>query len=272
MAKVSRFKEISDFKPNSHLIFSSVATYVSLPTYMLQLMSTQNLLNINEVAQAVFDDVQQLFSKDKESFYLVGYSFGAMITLELAKLLEAKGKKGQVVLIDGAPTFLKKLVVDQMPTTDSDEAVQVVLLNGIIRTVYPEEQIDVQQIMKENPTWEARVERMLDFASDQYLYSSDYLRSMANCLFQRIKMVLDYKADPSQILRSPITLVRPTEISIVDVDEDYGVHKLTKGITAVKYVEGNHFTMLENPKLVQIINELDPALESNRSFKKHNAI
>lgn len=239
---------------------------------MLQLMSTQNKLSIDEVASAVLPDVRKLFSNDKESFYLVGYSYGAMITLELAKLLEAQGLKGQVVLIDGAPTFLKKLVVDQMPTTHSDEAVQIVLLSGIIRTVYPEEQIDVFQIMKDHPTWESRVERLLDFANDQYLYSSDYLRTMANCLFQRIKMVLNYKIDPSQILRSPITLVRPTEISIVDVDDDYGIQKLTKGITAVKYVEGNHFTMLENSKLVQIINELDPALESNRSFKKHNAI
>lgn len=252
--------------------FFSVATSVSIPTYMLQLMSTQNSQTINEVAQAVLGDVQNLFNKDKESFYLVGYSYGAMVTLELAKLLEAKGLKGQVVLIDGAPTFLKKLVVDQMPTTHSDDAVQTVLLSGIIRTVYPEEQIDVFQIMRDNPTWESRVERLLDYASDQYLYSTDYLRSMANCLFQRIKMVLKYNIDPSQILRSPITLVRPTEISIVDVDEDYGIQRLTKGITAVKYVEGNHFTMLENSKLVQIINELDPALESNRSFKKHNAI
>lgn len=240
---------------------------------MLQLMSTHNLLSIEEVSKAVFNNVlQDVFSKDKENFYLVGYSFGAMVTIELAKLLEETGLRGQIVLIDGAPTFLKKLVVDQMPTTHSDDSVQIVLISGIIRTIFPEESIDVMQIMKNNPTWESRLEKLLELSSDQYLYSTEYLRKMANCLFQRIKMVINYKFESCTMLRSPITLVRPTEISIVDVEEDYGIHKLTSGTTSVKYVEGNHFTMLDNSKLIQILNDLDPALEANRSFKKHNAI
>ena len=180
--------------------------------------------------------------------------------------------RGQIVLIDGAPTFLKKLVVDQMPQANTDEAVQSVLIHGIMRTVFPEEKIDGMQIMKDNPTWESRVDKIVELATDQYLYTTEYLRKMATCLFRRIKMVINYKTDPSQMLKSPITLVRPTEISIVDVDEDYGIHKLTSGNTNVKFVDGNHLTMLENAKLIQIINELDPALESNRSFKKHNSI
>lgn len=159
-----------------------------------------------------------------------------------------------------------------MPATQSDEAVQLVLINGIMRTVYPEEKIDVIQILKNNPTWESRLDKVVEMASDQYLYSQEYLRTMANCLFARIKMVINYEPESNHVLKSPITLVRPTEISIVDVEEDYGIHKLTNGNTNVKYVEGNHLTMLENSKLVQIINELDPSLESNRSFKKHNAI
>lgn len=240
---------------------------------MLQLMSTQNLISIQAVTNAIFNNVQQdVFKDNKEHFYLVGYSFGALITIELAKLLEEFGLKGQIVLIDGAPQFLKKLVVDQMPATHSDEGVQNVLLSGIMRTIFPEEKIDLMQIMKNNPTWEMRIEKVIEMATDQYLYSTDYLRTMANCMFQRIKMVIDYKTDPSHMLKSPITLVRPTEISIVDVDEDYDIHKLTNGNTNVKYVEGNHLTMLENAKLIQIINELDPSLESNRSFMKHNSI
>lgn len=235
-------------------------------------MSTQNLTTIQEVAKHIFDNVQQVFSKEKENFYLVGYSFGALITLELAKLLEDSGLRGQIVLVDGAPAFLKKLVVDQMPTTHSDEAVQNVLISGIMRTIFPEEKVDVMEIMRNNPTWESRVERLVEMATDQYLYSTDYLRKMANCIFQRIKMVIEYKSDPQRLLKSPVTLIRPTEISIVDVDEDYGVFKLTNGTTNLRYIEGNHLTMLENQKLVQIINELDPAFETNRSFKKLHSI
>lgn len=251
----------------------SIGNSVTIPAYMLQLMSTQNNLTIQDVTQAIFEDVlQDVFSKDKENFYVVGYSFGSLIALELAKLLENRGLRGKVLLIDGAPTFLKKLVVDQMPVAQSDEAVQNVLINGIMRTVYPEEKVDVMQIMKNNSTWELRLEKLLELAADQYVYSTDYLRTMANCLFQRIKMVIDYQDNEHQIIKSPVTLVRPTEISIVDVDDDYGLHKLTCGTMNVKYIEGNHLTMLENPKLIQIINELNPELGSNRSFMKHMAI
>lgn len=270
MAKVRTISVVHNFR--NYFLSSSLSNSLSLPSYMLQLMSTQSLNSIQDIAKAVFDDVQQMFSKDKENFYLIGYSFGALVTIELAKLLEDSGLRGQIVLVDGAPAFLKKLVVDQMPTTHSDEAVQNVLISGIMRTIFPEEKVDVMEIMRDNPTWESRVERLVEMATDQYLYSTDYLRRMANCIFQRIKMVIEYKATPGRILKSPITLVRPTEISIVDVDEDYGVFKLTNGQTNLKYIEGNHLTMLENAKLVQIINDLDPALETNRSFKKLHSI
>jgi fatty acid synthase, animal type len=245
---------------------------VSLPAYMLQLMGTKDVDSLQDIARAVFDDVRSLIlNKEKENFYLVGYSFGALITIELVHMLEESGLRGQVVLVDGAPGFLKKLVVDQMPSAQSDEAVQNVLISGVMRNIFPEEKVDVMQIMKNYPTWELRVEKVLEMATDQYLYSTDYLRTMANCLFQRLKMVINYKPT-NKMIKSPITLIRPTEISIVDVEEDYGIQKLTRGNTNVKYVEGNHLTMLENSKLIQIINELDPALEANRSFKKHNAI
>jgi fatty acid synthase len=240
---------------------------------MLQLMGTKELRSITEISKSIYPMVlEDVFNKEREHFYVVGYSYGAMLALEVTKMLEKKGKKGNLVLIDGAPLFLKKLVVDQMPTSDTDEAVQNVLLSGIMRVVFPEEKVDVLEIMKENPTWEARVEKILDLCKEQYLYTTDYLRDMANCLFHRIKMVLDFKPDFQDVIKSSITLIRPTEISIVDVDEDYGLKRLTRGVVSVKYVDGNHLTMLENSKLVQIINELDPSLESNRSFKKHMAI
>lgn len=239
-----------------------------MPTFMLQLMNTMEATSITELVNLIYPDVTQSVFSNAENFYIVGYSFGALIALDLAKALEANGMKGRIVLIDGAPAFLRKLVVDQMPTADLDEGVQAVLIMGIIRMVFPEEKIDTLQIMKDYPTWELRVDKMVELAKDQYLYSTDYLRKMANCLFLRIKMVICYKNDMQTLLKAPITLIRPTEISIVEVDEDYGLQKLTKGEVDVKFINGNHMTMTENPKLVQIINELNPVLQSNLTFKK----
>lgn len=213
-----------------------------------------------------------MFDKTKGHFYLVGYSFGAFITLELAKMLEDSGLKGQVVLIDGAPLFLKKLAVDQMSTSYSDEVVQVVLIAGILHTIFPDENVDMEKLLKECPTWEERVDRILEVCKDQQIYSEEYLRKMTNALFYRIKMALEYDTDAINPIKSNITIVRPNEVSVVDIDEDYGLSKYTTGIVNLKFVEGNHITMLDNLKLSQIINEHNPDFTSNDTFKKHMAI
>lgn len=180
--------------------------------------------------------------------------------------------KGHVVLVDGAPAFLKKLAVDQMTTNFTDESVQIILLAGILRTIFPEENLDVARVILDYPTWDERVNQILELSKDQHLYSQEYLRTMTNALFSRIKMALHYDLDIITPIKSPITLIRPSEVSVVDIDEEYGLSKYTTGTVSLKFIEGNHITMLENHKLTQIINESDPALESNRSFNKHMAI
>lgn len=208
----------------------------------------------------------------KEHFYLVGYSFGAFLTIELARMLEESGKKGHVVLIDGAPLFLKKLAVDQVSTTYTDEVVQIVLLSGILRTIFPDENINVQHLLEDFPTWDKRLDKLLELCKDQTIYSLEYLRKMTNALLQRIKMALEYDLDNIKPIKSIITLVRPNEVSVVDIDEEYGLGSYSRQNINLKFIEGNHITMLENNKLPQIINETDPALESNKSFKKYHIL
>lgn len=58
-----------------------------------------------------------------------------------------------------------------------------------------------------------------------------------------------------------------TEISIADIDEEYGLTNHTQETVSLKFVEGNHITMLDNPKLVQMINELDPLLKDKVNFE-----
>lgn len=58
---------------HSYYFFFSVANSVSLPTYLLQLMSTQKSPSIVEISKAIFDNVQQeVFTKGTEKFYIVG--------------------------------------------------------------------------------------------------------------------------------------------------------------------------------------------------------
>ncbi|KAL6446819.1 hypothetical protein ACFW04_001327 [Cataglyphis niger] len=54
--------------------------------------------------------------KDQKEFLIVGYSFGSLIAIELARLLEAKNFIGRLILIDGAPDWMKFLNLKECST------------------------------------------------------------------------------------------------------------------------------------------------------------
>ncbi|XP_055698842.1 fatty acid synthase [Phlebotomus papatasi] len=250
--------------------FYAISANISLPAFVLQLTHTIRIQSIPEIAKAVIEDIKNEVMKTSEFFYLVGYSFGAFITLEIARLLEESGMSGQILLIDGAPAFLKRLAIGQMTEDYTDETIQIVLISGIIRIIFPDENAeDLFARISELKTWEDRVNKLVELSKHQHVYSEGYLRLMADALLMRLKVILE--ADITNIvpLKCPITLVRPTEVSIVDIDEDYELSKYTTGPVNLKFIEGNHISMLENSKLPQIINDLDPKLESDKAFKKY---
>jgi hypothetical protein len=67
--KIQTIKNQTSF----NIFLCSVANSVAIPAYMLQLMNTQQTTSITEITGSIFDDVQQeVFTKDKENFYVVG--------------------------------------------------------------------------------------------------------------------------------------------------------------------------------------------------------
>lgn len=207
----------------------------------------------------LLQDIKQNVFKNCKEFVLVGYSFGALVTLEIARLLELSGMNGQVVLIDGAPPFLKHLVVDQMPDNFTDEALQLLLIINLIRMIFPDEHIDIIKAITASETWDDRINQLLDFAKDQNMYSKEYIRNMTNATFLRIKMAVNIDLNVIEPITSPITLIRPTEASMIDIVEDYGLSKYTTDAVHLNFIEGNHSSMLDNNKLIKIINDLNLA-------------
>lgn len=251
--------------------WNNLAASIQIPSFCLQLTHTINLLTIADITQSVYEEVRNEVFSQANQFYLVGYSFGAFITLEMAYLLEQTGMKGQVVLIDGAPAFLKKLAIGQLSADYTDEHIQIILVTGIIRVIFPEENPeDLYNKIAMIPTWELRVDKLVELSADQNLYSVEYLRQMTEALYNRIRVTMHYGEDSTiKKMQSSITLIRPTEVSVVDIDEDYELCKYTTGVVNLKFIEGNHISILDNPKLPLILNELNPDLEADKTFKDY---
>lgn len=257
----------------SSIAWKNVAAAVNLPAFVLQLMQQANSKSVVELATSLFDEIKSTVFKKQEFFYLVGYSFGSFVTLELARLFEEDGMTGHILLIDGAPNFLKQLSVATLGTnqTVTDNAIQLMLINVICNQVFPNDNPDeIFLTVSELKTWPERINRLVEFGIKANIeYSEQYLRDMLDALFARLKLVFYYEQGTGPKIKSAITLVRPTEVAVVDIDEDYELSKHTEGTINLKFVEGNHTTMLDNEKLIHIINDSDPNQASNRDFSSY---
>lgn len=211
----------------------------------------------------------ELFDK-KEFFYLVGYSFGALITIELARMLEESGMTGNILLIDGAPVFLKKLSYGHIGHDVTDESIQLMLILAILQNIFPQENpADMLGRLSDCVTWQSKIDKLIEFGKSQAEYSETYMRSITEAMYNRLKVVFDYDTENIVKIKSSITLVRPTEVAVVEVDERYELARFTDGMVNLKIIDGNHMTVLENNKLANIINECDPYFVSDRIFLEY---
>jgi fatty acid synthase len=68
---------------------------------------------------------------------LLGYSFGALLALELALELEVEGREGHLYLVDGAPGFMKALV--EHTSGNDEKQLETNLICTIFNIIAPHE-------------------------------------------------------------------------------------------------------------------------------------
>lgn len=196
--------------------------------------------------------------KGKKRFVLIGHSFGALIAVELAKLLEQNGLTGEVICTDGSVLLFKRYLEMLMPSLDSsEENIQNFLFMQLAFEILPDIDLDsIRKILVEVKTHEARVEKFLSLMTKSD-YSDAYLNDISYGLTNRVKMVLNENEEYSgERIKSNITLIRPSTNLVVDIDNDYKLKQYTSGQVFVSFIEGNHLTMLDNTQLYQIINNI----------------
>lgn len=201
----------------------------------------------------------------KKKFCLAAHSFGSLVAIELAKLLERNGLTGEVVIADGSVALFKRTLSVLMPNMDpSHENVGMFVQAQLAYQFLPEIQPDaIKQIIFEEKSFEARMDKYIGLMKTRD-YSDAYLKNMGYGLINRVGMVLReddvYSGDKIQ---SNITLIRPQTNLVVDIENDYQLKQYTNGQVFVDFIEGTHLTMLDNPRLYEIINTLSTNKRQN---------
>ncbi|XP_037954847.1 fatty acid synthase isoform X2 [Teleopsis dalmanni] len=246
-----------------------IGSYLTTKANLLQYHQFANMTNPHDIAAGLLEHTKSIL-KISEPYYIIGYSFGTLIAIELAAMLEKAGYRGQILLIDGAPHFLKKLTLARIGETISDNDLYNIIISTIVHQIFPEESLETTSLvfMKFNKLSE-KMDKFMEYVAKQDMYSENYTRIMINAMFNRIRMTAKYNVDEVKDLKSPITLIRPAEVSLLDIEDDYCLSELTSGKVIMKIIEGNHSTMLDNPMLPQLINEYHPARLDDKEFQKH---
>jgi fatty acid synthase, animal type len=200
-------------------------------------------------------DVLNLFS-GKEDFLLVGYSFGSILSIELAKVLENAGKKGSLMVIDGSPSFIHQMTNLIVPDR-SDEKIRDFFIVTCIRLLFPNEFNEISKKVFSFSTWDEQLKCFGEYSAQKSKYSYDYGKKMLDALVKRMKMSLDLdKLELPVLSETPLRFVRATESSAKNIGDDYGLSKYSSQNIEINVVEGNHLSMLTNPKLSSVINSI----------------
>lgn len=236
-----------------------------MPSKLLQLMKSRNESGVIGIAESVFEEISQSLINQNE-FFIVGHSFGSLVALKIASMLEKSGKMGRLVLIDGSPEYLFRLAYGVCQRVhvegDIENDLFMILFGHFCNPESTEEFVKGLVACKDITS---KIDCLAEFVSDDYKskYSKEYLYNITVAILNRLKLIVALDVGKDEMaglldtkLKSPITLIRPTEVSFTDIEEDYNLNKFSENEVNVKYVDGHHLTVLENIELTNMLNEI----------------
>lgn len=234
---------------------------LTIPTYLIQLISSMDATSIEQIGDITFNAVREVFAKQKQ-FYIIGHSFGAIVAIQLAQMLERTGMNGRVLLMDGSPVYLKRMSEAMIKTTSKKENMEDVLIILVYFNMCGGDRTyKFTMQLQECRSWSQKMDLLYRHLPEaiKCAYSSDYLYDVMCGMANRLKSVININFESEIVkLKSPVMLVRPKQASFTDIPHDYDLSKYTEHPVEVRYVQGNHLTMLDGNEIIEIIDDFAP--------------
>ncbi len=191
---------------------------------------------------------------------MIGASFGTMLALELASKLEGDNMNGQLILLDGGPDYLKHPDTYSPFRYMEDYATQSIV--ALVELAYPGISINYKLLFKGLSTVEQKIDTILNYFQKSQVEPNADLTKIFHGIGKREKFYKEYDGSHLRLIESNILLIRPEESKKLSyADETYGLNKYARHDVVVKFVDGNHISMYESPRFVQLIKECLEAVD-----------
>ncbi|XP_067015128.2 fatty acid synthase isoform X2 [Anabrus simplex] len=233
-------------------LLEPLASKFSRPSYALQLANHIPGVTIQDLVGFLLPHVQSQLPADTP-FMLVGHSFGGLLALEMAAVLEAEGQKGRVVLLDSTPNLIVQLCGGSEEGLDR---MQIWLVFHLLSLLGVQETQKLNRVRRElnKMYWAERTEQLLEHAPPDTHHSRAYLKAFADATDALIKCTMPYRWEHPTKLASPVLLLRPTVPSLPGLVDNL-LNDCCQQKVEISTVEGNHASIIENPETARIINE-----------------
>lgn len=238
-------------------VYRELAAKLDQSTYILQLLNTSECEKIDEIIKAVTQDILDIYA-DCSKFILIGHSFGALLCLKIAKLLEDNGKTGQIIVLDSSPLFIHRFthkLLAERTIQDMRSSISMVLFNVFLPYV---DMNIAKSIFQKYDDWEVRTKTLIDSSPDKFPFDSNFIhKNIIIAYINRLNIANNITDEAFEILNhTKISLIKATKSSINGINKDYALSKYSTELVRVNFVDGDHVTILKSQNLSDSIKSL----------------
>ncbi|CAG9820290.1 unnamed protein product [Phaedon cochleariae] len=231
-------------------IFQPMANQIQGEVIGLQYGYNKNCTTIQNIAENLLPVVEEHLSKDDKTFNIIAYSFGSIVALEAAHILESKGYVGNIAVVDGSPVMFKQVLIDlDCFSPESERLLQTIILCNLLALYISSEVISQQkESIYRCESWDERLDVCVRIMGDKSSYDIDYQKSVATGIYDRTRCLMNYTPSYAKV-KSKVKLFCATNKSFSYPEEDYGLSGICEHPVEVESFDGSHNSILDNEAL-----------------------
>ncbi|XP_070505890.1 fatty acid synthase-like [Chironomus tepperi] len=244
-------------------VFKNIGKDMDYPAYVLQYVNFRECTNLVEIMEVITPIILDLYA-DVDNFILIGHSYGCILTLKMAEVLELDGKTGQVIQLDGSP-ILSNIIALQAMDTDYYADVNNYISMMLFKFYQQHVNLNISKTAFEShSSWTERFKDMIEQAGDLIPLSHEYMiEKVASAYMYRLEIAANYENGKFPTLKTTkIALIKATKPIVKEIPTDYGLSKFCNFDVIVKFASGDHVTLLLNSEISEIIKEVIAANNS----------
>lgn len=225
---------------------------LQMPAFILQLHTTHRMNNANDVISQLAADIVELH-KNRKRFCIAAYSFGTVLALEVARLLERESvRHGQIFLIDGNSYALHELT-DKLYGCHRHSTMEkfgTKILEEFLHNFPKEQRSDAVINFAKAQTFDEKLDVCVELLGTTK-YSREYLKEAITGCINRFAIIehAQWEMNNDKI-NANITLVQATESFAAYGEESVSLQ--TNGKTEKHSIIANHSTILDQDAVIQL--------------------